>query len=67
MNATINVRFAAVTISGASVHNLLWLIAVVNTALVIGMLVYIGGTLCSLAVRPRVLTATPLLAGGDYI
>lgn len=53
MNTTINVRFAAVTISGASVHNLLWLIAVVNTAFVIGMVIYIVGALYSLAVRPR--------------
>jgi len=49
MNATI----AAVTLSGASVQNLLGLIAVVNTAFVIGMAIYIVGTLYSLAVRPR--------------
>lgn len=40
MNATINV-------SGAQ------LIAVVNTAFVIGMVVYIVGALCSLGARPR--------------
>ncbi len=49
MNATL----AAVTLTGASVQNLLGLIAVVNTAFVLATVVYIGGALCSLAKRPH--------------
>jgi len=46
---------------------LLWLTAVVNTVFVIGMVIYVVSALCSLGARSRVLPATPLLAGDDYI
>lgn len=49
MNATI----AAVTLSGASVQNLLGLIAVVNTSFVLVTVIYIAAELRNIAKRPR--------------